>query len=54
MTPHRVAEQMLALWHFCLIDASRLYALLEDLHIGITDMKLLHQLSAETKPLTVK
>jgi DNA-binding MarR family transcriptional regulator len=49
-----VAEQMLSLWHFCLSDASRLYALLEELRIGLTDMKLLHHLSAEAKPLTVK
>jgi DNA-binding MarR family transcriptional regulator len=51
---HRVAEQMLALWHFCLSDASRLYALLEELRIGLTDMKLLHHLSAEPEPVTVK
>jgi DNA-binding MarR family transcriptional regulator len=49
-----VAKQMLALWHFCLSDASRLYALLEELRIGLTDMKLLHHLSAESDPLTVK
>lgn len=54
LTRHDVAEQMLALWHFCLRDASRLYALLEELHIGLTDMKLLHHLAAETQPLTVK
>lgn len=51
---HHVAEQMLSLWHFCLSDASRLYALLEDQRIGLTDMKLLHHLSAESDPLTVK
>ena len=45
---------MLALWHHCLSDASRLYALLEELRIGLTDMKLLHHLSAEPDPVTVK
>jgi DNA-binding MarR family transcriptional regulator len=54
VSTHRVAKQMLALWHFCLSDASRLYALLEELRIGLTDMKLLHHLSAEPDPLTVK
>ena len=47
-TAHRVAAQMLSLWHFCLSDASRLYGLLEELKIGLTDMKLLHQLSVGT------
>lgn len=45
---------MLALWHHCLSDAGRLYALLEELRIGLTDMKLLHHLSAEPDPVTVK
>jgi len=51
---HRVAEQMLALWHHCLSDASRLYAVLEELRIGLTDMKLLHHLSVLAEPVTVK
>jgi DNA-binding MarR family transcriptional regulator len=54
VSAHQVAEQMLSLWHYCLRDASRLYALLEELRIGLTDMKLLHHLSAESDPLTVK
>ncbi len=45
---------MLSLWHYCLSDASRLYALLEELRIGLTDMKLLHHLSAEPDAVTVK
>jgi DNA-binding MarR family transcriptional regulator len=53
-TTHRVAEQMLALWHHCLKDASRLYGLLEELRVGLTDLKLLHHLSVEERPLTVK
>ncbi len=53
-TTHRVAEQMLALWHVCLSDASRLYALLEELHIGLTDMKLLHHLRDAASAPTVK
>lgn len=51
---HRVAEQLISLWHACLSDASRLYALLEELQLGLTDMKLLHHLSVERAPLTVK
>lgn len=51
---HQVAEQLLALWTHCLKDASRLYALLEDLRIGMTDMKLLHHLSHAPGEPTVK
>jgi DNA-binding MarR family transcriptional regulator len=53
-TTHRVAEQMLGLWHHCLSDASRLYLLLEELQIGLTDMKLLHHLSHQSEHPTVK
>ncbi|HEU4656495.1 MAG TPA: MarR family transcriptional regulator [Capillimicrobium sp.] len=53
-TSHAVAEQMLALWHHCLKDASRLYALLEELSIGLTDMKLLHHLANLEAEPTVK
>lgn len=45
---------MLLLWHHCLKDASRLYALLEELSIGLTDMKLLHHLASLDEEPTVK
>jgi DNA-binding MarR family transcriptional regulator len=35
---------MLALWRHCLSDTTGLYQLLEELSIGLTDMKLLHHL----------
>jgi DNA-binding MarR family transcriptional regulator len=49
-----VAEQMLALWHHCLKDATRLYALMSELSIGLTDMKLLHHLANLDDEPTVK
>ena len=45
---------MLALWHHCLADASKLYALLGELSIGLTDMKLLHHLAGRDDEPTVK
>jgi DNA-binding MarR family transcriptional regulator len=51
---HRIAQQMMSLWHYCLSDTSQLYGLLEDLDLGLTDMKLLHHLAASPAPLTVK
>ncbi|UGS35459.1 MarR family winged helix-turn-helix transcriptional regulator [Capillimicrobium parvum] len=53
-TPHRVAEQLVALWHHCLSDATRLYSLLAELDIGLTDMKLMHHLSHSRTEPTVK
>jgi DNA-binding MarR family transcriptional regulator len=53
-TAHRVAQQLLGLWHHCLSDASRLYALLDELGLGLTDMKLLHHLSYSEEDPTVK
>ena len=53
-TPHGVAEQMLSLWQHCLADATQLYALLAELSIGLTDMKLLHHLAQTDGDPTVK
>jgi DNA-binding MarR family transcriptional regulator len=53
-TSHLVAEQLLTLWHHLLSDARRLYALLEEHSIGLTDLKLLHHLSALPEEPTVK
>jgi DNA-binding MarR family transcriptional regulator len=53
-TTQRVAEQLVALWHHCLTDASRVYALLAELDIGLTDMKLMHHLSHSPTEPTVK
>ena len=51
---HRVAQQLVSLWHHCLSDATRLYALLSELDIGLTDMKLMHHLSHSPTEPTVK
>jgi DNA-binding MarR family transcriptional regulator len=51
---HQVAEQLMALWHHCLRDARGLYALLGELEIGLTDMKLLHHLTHMAEEPTVK
>lgn len=53
-TTHRVAEQLSRLWHHCVSDSTRLYALLDELGLGLTDMKLLHHLSHSTDDPTVK
>lgn len=49
-----VAQQLLRLWHQCLSDAGRLYALLEQERVGMTDLKLLHALSDSPGEPTVK
>jgi DNA-binding MarR family transcriptional regulator len=49
-----LAEQLLAFWQSCLSDSSRLYALLEEHKLGMTDMKLLHALAYCPSPPTVK
>jgi DNA-binding MarR family transcriptional regulator len=53
-TTHRVAEQLLRLWQQCLGDARPLYVLLEQLNIGLTDLKLLHALAQSPVEPTVK
>lgn len=49
-----VAQQLLELWHHAIKDARPLYSLLEELRIGMTDLKLLHHLTLATEPPTVK
>jgi len=49
-----VAQQLVALWHHCLKDAGPLYALLEELRVGTTDLKLLHHLCHAPADPTVK
>jgi len=49
-----VAHQLLELWHHAIKDARPLYTLLEELRVGMTDLKLLHHLSQVDEPPTVK
>lgn len=49
-----MAEQLLGFWHHCLSDTSRVYVLLEELNVGMTDLKLLHALARFEAEPTVK
>jgi DNA-binding MarR family transcriptional regulator len=53
-TPPKVAEQLLRLWVSCLNDARPVYALLEELDVGLTDLTLLHALAQSPTEPTVK